>query len=246
MTERGQSEVVGFLLVFALALATMTLITVAGVDGLRDVRDAERVNNADRAFDVLAENVDDLVEQGVSSQATEVSLADARLAFGDPITVTVSGEQASDPDEEFSYAFAVRPIVYESGDGERIVSAGGATFRGGRSGTVMREGPPFLLSPERSNVLVVQTRQVGQPSAVAGSSTVLVRTELAESDLYRLNATTYDLTVEVDSPRAAAWGRYLEDQPGTSCGAPSGGSVSCSLTTDHVSVTVARVNVLFE
>lgn len=246
MTERAQSEVLGYLLVFTLVLATMSTVAVVGLSELQDVRDEERTTNAERAFAILADNVDDVARGGATSQATEISLADSRLAFADSVTFTVSGESVTDPDRNFSFAYSARPVVFDVTRTDRIVYAGGAMFRDGRSGAVMKDEPALLVSPNRSVVQVVQTRQVGSPNAVSGSSTVRVRTERAQRELVRVNTSTYNLTIEIDSPRASAWSRYLEEQPGVACGPPSGGSVACSVTTDRVYVSVVRVDVLLE
>lgn len=245
MPDRGQSEIIGFVLVFTLVLATMSLITVVGLGELQDVRADERAHNAQRAFEVLADNVDDTVTGGATSRATEISLESSELYFGDPVSVTVSGHAVANPARNFSYTYAIRPIVYEIKDEKRIVYAAGATFREERSSVVMSKQPSHILSSSRSNVGIVQTRQVGQPSAVSGSSTVRVRTERARASLLRANSTTYNLTIEVDSPRAPAWHRHFTAH-GMSCGSPTGGSVSCSLTTDRVYVSIVRINVLFE
>jgi len=246
MTERAQSEILGFPLVFGLVLATMSAITVVGLSGLQDVRDAERAANADRAFDILADNIDDIVHGGATSQKTEISLSDSRLYFEDPVEVTVSGQSVADPTRNFTFSYATRPIVLEPTADRRIVYTAGVTFREDRSGAVMQGSPPFVLTPEQSVVQIVQTRSVGRPSAVAGSSTVRVRTQRARTDPLRVEDTTYNLTIDVDSPRATAWARHLDDISGMDCTTPAGGSVSCSITTDHVSVSVVRVDVLLE
>lgn len=246
MTERAQSEILGYLLVFTLVLATMSLIAVVGLSELQDVRDDERTTNAERAFEILADNIDDVASGGATSQATEISLADSRLSVGDPVTFTVSGESVTDPSQNFSFAYTARPIVFDVTQGDRVVYAGGATFRDGRSGAAMKDRPALLLTPNRSVVQIVQTRGAGSPSAVGGSSTVRVRTERAQRELVRVNTTTYNLTVEIDSPRAPAWARHLDEQPGVTCGSPTGGSVSCSLTTDRVYVSVVRLDVYLD
>jgi hypothetical protein len=242
---RGQSELLGFLLIFALVIAAMGLVTVGGLGELRDLRDEERVRNAERAFDVLADNVDDLATERATSRATEIALADAAVRYGDPVTVTVNGTATADPTANFSYAFDLRPVVYES-DGAALVFAGGATFHQSRDSAAMLSEPSLVLSPARSNVLVVQTRAVGDLTGVAGSSTALVRTERAETDIYRVNASQYDLSVRVDSPRAGAWRRYFADRSGVTCRTIDADSVECSLTTDRLYVTVVRVDVLLE
>jgi hypothetical protein len=246
MTDRAQSELVGFMLVFAMVIAAMSLVTVAGVGELRDLRDAERHANAERAFDVLADNVEDLAFERATSRATELNLADARLSFGDPVTVTVNGTAVANASRNFSFAYAIRPLVYETNDGKRLVYAGGGTFSRDRSGMVMLSDPSLVLSPDRSNVLVVQTRRVGDSAAVGGSSTVLVRTERVGTDIYRANETRYDLSIRVDSPRAAAWERYFDSRSGTSCTSSDADTVTCSLRTERLYVSVVRVDVLLE
>ena len=105
---------------------------------------------------------------------------------------------------------------------------------------------PFRPDPRAVGSPIVQTRSVGRQTAVAGSSTVRVRTQRARTDPLRVEDTTYNLTIDVDSPRAAAWARYFDDISRMDCTTPAGGSVSCSITTDHVSVSVVRVDVLLE
>lgn len=248
MTERAQSITLGFVFVFALVLAAMTLLTVAGMNELRDVRDAERVNNAERAFETLDGNVDDLVTDGLSSQATEISLASARLSYGDPVVVTVEGTDVADPTKNFTYEVVVRPIVYrtEGGSDAKLVYAAGQVFRQQRDGAVMLDDLDLLLSRTRTNLFVVQTRADRQSGAIGGSKTVLVRTVRAESELYRYNRTTYDVELTIDSPRAGAWYRALDKRSVTTCSMPSTGTVTCSLRTDAMALTVARVDVGFE
>ena len=90
MDERGVSDVVGFVLVFALVTATVGVVYTTGIQGLTGSRDVERVNNAERAFDVFANNVDDVIRRGAPSRATEVKLADADLHYGAPVTVNLT------------------------------------------------------------------------------------------------------------------------------------------------------------
>lgn len=248
MTDRAQSTTLGFVLVFALVLGAMSLITVAGMAELQDVRDAERLNNAERAFKTLDSNVEDLVEGGVSSQATEISLSSARVSTGDPITVTVSGSAVADPTRQFSYDITVHPIVYET-EGEsdtKLVYAAGQVFRQQRDGTVMLDDLDFLLSADSTNLLVVQTRPSRSGGGIGGSTTALVRTVRANSELFRANRTAYDMTVTVDSPRAEGWYRALDEKSVTTCSMPSESTTTCSFTTQSVYVTVARVDVGFE
>lgn len=47
MTERGVSDVVGFVLVFALIITSVGVIYTDGLTSLQDARDAQRLSNAD-------------------------------------------------------------------------------------------------------------------------------------------------------------------------------------------------------
>jgi len=56
--RRAVSDVVGYVLVFSLVSLTVGVVSVAGVGALQDARDVEQANNAERAFDVLGDNVE--------------------------------------------------------------------------------------------------------------------------------------------------------------------------------------------
>lgn len=245
MADRAQSEALGFVLVFALVIGAMSALTVAGVAGLQDVRDAERATSAERALDLLAEDVDDLVRGGAPSRTTQVLLADAELYHGDPVTVNVTGAPAADPSRTFAYEYTVHPIVYAPDADTRIVYAAGAVFRQEPDGTAVLRRPTRLVSRDGTNVVVVATRPGDGPAGVGGDAPALVRTRRAETGLYRANATAQDVTVTVTSPRASGWYRALDAHPSTTCAPPSGSAVSCSIAPDRFHLVVVRVDVSF-
>lgn len=242
MPDRGLSEALGFVLVFALVMGTVSTVTVVGLGELREVQDAQRVDNAGAAMEVLADNVDDLVLEGVSRRSTEISLPGGRLAFGDPVTVTVRGEAVENPARNFTYRLTTRPLIYAGDDGEQIAYNAGALFRSGPAGVTMVEEPPLLRSPDAATVAIVQTRRGGTSAGLGGSSTVLVRAKRAVADLYQVNDTQYDIAIDVDSPRAEAWARALGDRAGTTCSTPSAGTATCTFTADRVGVAVVRID----
>ena len=90
MTNRAVSEVLGFILVFALVTTTMSFVYVSDLASLEERRDAERIDNAERAFDVLADNVEDIYRRDAPSRATEIRLAEARLRLADSTEITIS------------------------------------------------------------------------------------------------------------------------------------------------------------
>lgn len=232
---RAVSDVLGFVLVFALVTATVGVVYTTGMAGLEDAREDERVENAERAFDVLAANVDDEVRRGALSRATEIRLADATLTYGDPVTLNATFVGSGD-----SYAIDVRPVVYEASGGT-VVYAAGAVFREGDGGARMVREPPMTFGDHAVLPLVV-TRQNGR-AAVGGSRTVLVRTVVGKRSVFASRADgPYTLRVNVTSPRAPTWQRYFESAADASCSL-DGDTASCTLQAERASIPVYKIDV---
>jgi hypothetical protein len=242
MTERGQSEVLGFVVVFGIIVASVSLLTVAGLGELGDVRDAQRVDNVHESLKVLADNVDELVVNGAPVRETEIRLAGGDLAFGEPVTITVSGHAASDRNRNFSYGITSRPLVYRAGTGQRVVYSSGGVFWQHRGSASMTNGRPILLSSDRSTVSVVQTRRGSGSVGVGGSGTALIRARRVVTDLYQVNGTAYDVTIRIDSPRAAAWKRQLSARSDVTCRTPEPESMACSFDSEAIAVGVVRID----
>lgn len=236
---RAVSDVLGFVLVFALVTATVGVVYTTGIAGLQDARADERVENAERAFDVLASNVDDTVQRNAPSRATEIRLADARLGYGDPVTLNVTFLGTGD-----SYETQVRPVVYRA-DGGRVVYEAGAVLRQQDDGVRMVREPPMTFR-DAAVVPLVVTRP-GDRSAVGGSRTVLVRTVVAKRSVVAARSNgpnPVDVRLNVTSPRAPAWQRYLEAEAGASCSL-DGDTATCEFAADRVAVPQYKLDVQF-
>lgn len=244
MPSRGQSEALGYVIVFALIVGTVSFVTVTGLGELRDIQDAQRDESVLAAMDILADTVDELVVAGAPLRETELKLGGGDLSFADPVTITVSGHKSGETEPNFSYAVTTRPLIYDGGTGHQIVYNAGGVFWQSQSSTSMTNGPPLLVSPDGSTVTIVQTRRGGETAALGGTSTVLVRAHRVVADLYQVNHTATEVTVHIDSPRADAWGRQLDERAGVSCSAPAAGEVSCAYTTDRVSMSVVRIDLI--
>ncbi|MFB6192452.1 MAG: hypothetical protein ABEI11_03930 [Haloarculaceae archaeon] len=212
------SDVIGFILVFSLIAASVGLVSVVGFSELQAARDAERLQNAERAFDVLGDNVEDVYRGGAPSRATEIKLADATLGFGGTteITVTVDGT---------SFTRTLRPIVYEAA-GTRIVYEAGAVIRADRVGARMIRDPSLLVTSDATAMQMART--VPDPERnLGGRTTVLIRvTRTSTSLLNRSSGDDVSLEIETTEQRAPAWKRYFDDTAIGDC-AVSGGTVTC-------------------
>lgn len=238
--KRGVSDVLGFVLVFSLIVATLGFVYVGGFGALQDARQAEQANNAERAFEVLAANVEDVRHGGAPSRGTEIQLGDARIGYADPVTFNVSFEKTGR-----SFSATITPVVYDTGEGVRILYVDGAVIRDQKRGAVMLRQPGFVIG-NRTVVPYVVTRPTGRTS-VAGSGRVVVRTDVAVRNVrgYTTPAgNTYNVTLTIsDTPRAAVWERYLRAKPGVTCPGDPGPPVTCEFRTERVYVQVVQLDV---
>jgi len=243
------SEVLGFVLVFALITGTVGIVYASGTNGLAHAQHAEKVTNVERAFDVLADSVQDIYLGGAPSRATEVKLAGGSLSVNDTVTVKVRAEKVGDSDVNATYATKLQPIVYDDTEGNTIVYADGAVLRAGSGGAVMLRDPKWVLRSDRSVVPLVNTYGTG--SGIAGSGSVLIVTDGKSRELQQPfdpgPGGVAQVDVTVTSPRVGAWKRFFEDQ-GLSPVDPSTdyNNVTYRFTTDRLYVTKTGVEVQFE
>lgn len=245
MADRGISEALGFVLVFALVTSTIGLVYATGLGGLQSAQQAEKVDNVERAFDVLADNVEDIYLGGAPSRATEVKLAGGSIRTGEPVTIEVSARNSADPMDNVSYTVNPEPIVYEDDGGTAIVYTSGAVIRAQESGAVMLAPPRWVNRTDRSVVPLVGTYGSG---GISGDGTVLVVTQRSSRSVrgpFEVPAgDTVLVNVTVTSPRVEVWKRYFEDQGYAPIDPDvAGGDVTYQFRTDSLYVTRTSVEV---
>lgn len=223
--DRGVSEVLSFVLVFALVISTVALVYALGYPALVHAQDVERSNNAERAMTTIADTATEVTVRGAPSRATEVKLSEASLSFGAPTTVTVRNDTGGVvATSEF------RPLVYDGADGTRLVYAGGGVFREQEDGgfVVVRD-PELVVSGSDTVILVPATTPTPTAStdAIAGQTDVLVRLERGDVTTV---STLGNVSVEVTADTPEAWHALLES----------------THVSDRSSVTVVEVRVELE
>lgn len=226
MDDRAVSEVVGFVLVFSLVVMTVGVVYVSGFSGLENARDAERIGNAERAFDVLADNMADIYRNDAPSRKTSMNLAGSELKLGESTTFTVTVQDITDGGSPIVYEADSRPLVYSAiGADTEIVYEGGAVVRTNGQGGVMLNDPPVLVTDNQVLVSYVVLASAGGSQSVSGDSTVLVRGEkqgrgvlIADDDP---SAKEVTFTIETTDARATLWEEYLERELKDSTGVSS-------------------------
>ncbi len=250
-SDRGVSETISFVLVFALVVASVGTVYAVGVTELEATRDAERVENAQRAFDVLADNLNDLLE-GAPSRGTEIKLAEATLRSADNarinLTVDPNGTAST------SWEAPLSPLVYDVQAGGQVRLSNGAVLRDSARGTAtVVRGPPLVVDDDRVLITMIKQEHVG-PAAVGGDRTVRIRMAASRPRRFYDNETVdFDMVrVNVTTPYTDAWGRHYESV-GFTCTEPEAptanapGTVSCTVDdVDRVTVVWIRVTTAFE
>jgi hypothetical protein len=247
MGDRAVSEVLGFILVFSLIVTTTSFVYVSGISELEDRRDVERVDNAERAFDVLADNLEDIYKQDAPSRATEIKLADAQIALGQEtvVRVTVTNLDSSNPKRERS-TNDLRPIVYSSAESS-VIYENGAVFRRDGSSAVMKRKPALVSTGEHAGdetavVSLVETRKAGAVS-VGGTTTTLIQAEQVDTvtTAYVDPADQYSvkLSISTSPERASEWQEYLEKSTGgtADCSSVGSGNACIEFNVDRLYVT---------
>jgi len=270
---RGVSEVISFVLVFSLIAATVALVYVSGIGGLESTRSSERVTNAERAFDVLQDNIADIHREGAPSRATEVKLSDAQMTYGESTRITVQVENLNETNASVSNVSSVSidPIVYAAESGPELVYSNGAVFRQDRSGTVLNTPPGFLFTDdggERTAIVpTVQTRNRGV-GGVGSQGTILVRTLLASQEVEIAEDNSSDgsgdaeynvtITIETAGERQGVWLDYLNGEipdsqdirgtnfDGVACEAVDDTTVECSIAVENVYSSLTRIDVTYD
>lgn len=244
--DRGVSEVVGYVLVISLVITTVGVVSVSGIGVLQDAREAEQIENAKRAFDLLADNMEDVYREGAPSRSTEIQLGSAQLVAQQETTLNVSWLNSTG-DQVFRQ-FSTTSITYRGGGDQRLVYDSGAVFRLSQpdgAGTVLRE-PPFVVTGERAVVAVPRLRTAGT-TAVSGS-TALIRANRASQTVYTRTAQNNDrIWVNVTSPHWRAWQTTFDSRGNVDCTETNATSnfVGCELTVDPgiFYLTETQVNV---
>ncbi|EMA64221.1 hypothetical protein C470_01428 [Halorubrum distributum JCM 13561] len=201
--DRGVSETVGFVLVFALIATTIAVTFTVGLGGLEDAQLAERDNNVERAFDVLHDNLNDLSRDGVPSRATELRLGGGELAFNDESEFRLNGTGFE------SQVIEGGSLTYRGAGDTRIVYENGAVFRmDGDNGVMIRE-PDLLVG----DTVVYSLYGLGGPAeSVSGERTVLVVGERTEREVAADDRTAAEnVTLDINSTQAVVWERYYRD-----------------------------------
>ena len=201
MPDRGQSELLGFALVFSIIIVAITLITTTGFAGLHGAQDHQQTVHIQSAYELFGTNVNHVTEQGVPSRSTEVKLGSGALHVDDSLVVHLDAG-------EIARTVEVGALIYESDGDTQIAYESGMAIRQD-AGESVGFGTPATSTGEATVFRIVDLESSGS-TAVGGTTTVLVRAEQVDTEVIEpsANETT---TIEFETAHPTVWNDHLTD-----------------------------------
>lgn len=249
MNERAVSETLGYVLVFALVTTTVGVVYATGFSGLDDARQAEQLTNMERAFDVFADNLEDIYRREAPSRATEIKLAGGAVGASGPVTVEVNVTDTQNVSNNASFAMSTKPFIYRNEDTEIVYSAG-AVFRSDRGRSTMLLEPGWVIDQEATVIPYVVTYPASANRSLGGQTTVLVVAQRQAHTVrgpFEANTGTGRVNVTVTSPRAQAWQSYFEAEGLTPVDSDAtDGSVTYQFFSDVVYIAQTGIEITVE
>lgn len=213
--DRGVSDALGYVFVFAIITITIGLIYASGITGLTDVQQNEQTDNVQQAFEVLDNNIQDLTQRGAESRATEMKLSGGSITVGQSVILHVktNSTQPTVCNETRPTTISTRPIVYQK-DGEEVIYSIGAVFRSDGTNSAMVSRPEWVVGDENSIISMVTTTTAGSTSTGGHTSILVVAKKQGRSlrCTFEEPSTPVRVNVTIESARAPAWEQYFDDQ----------------------------------
>lgn len=250
---RGQSEIIGFVIVFSAILSATLIVSVFGLTALDDVRESTVTNNGEVAMQALGSDLEAIYYGSAESRTTELTLDSASLDVGDPTRIEVSIESTdggSTIDE--TWKWRLTPLVYRT-ESASIYYENSLIIRQQREGSVAVTDSLFRMDDDRAVIPVVRTNATSNKT-VSGGTHQIVAYENGTESVVKTDgplpnpADTLAVTITImDVPgREQVWTRTLNDAY-TGTGSPpcspilSDDEVECTFQTDRVLVSNVSV-----
>ncbi|EMA26975.1 MULTISPECIES: DUF7289 family protein [Haloarcula] len=254
MNDRGISESLGFVLVFSIIVLSLGLVSTVGLSQIEEVRNDQQLENAERSFQIVAQNIDELQTGQSVARGGELDLNRGRIRLipSTDSQLRVSVRNTTGPDA-YEATYELSGVEYQL-DGTTVGYEGGAVFRRDKGGTAVVGSPTLVCTDEHALVSLVTID--GVEGRQLGGGTVSVTAERENATVsFPVNRTGRNSTagranvsVEVVSSQfESGWNQYLESQEGWHssgsefvCDGNGSGVQTYQIVKTHVNVTFTR------
>ena len=157
--DRAISEVIAFILSFAIVLGAVALLSATGFQAMADFQENEQLTNAERGMTSLADNFNDVLRyDGVDQRFGELTLRGGTVRTASENTTMEIDTGGTDSKE-----IELGALTYEAGS-DIIAYEGGGVFRGSGDGSAVVKQPPLRCTSDSSgsNTAVISIMKIDQ------------------------------------------------------------------------------------
>lgn len=221
MNSRAQTNLLSYVLIFAVVSTAVGILMLSGTISLGDLRSDARIDNAERAMEVLSNSMEDVYYRQAPSRAVEIKLSESAMDVGGTTEMQVvvggtrSGTSVSGGTQVYpaSGTFRQSERLNFSLDDGYVTYAWGAVLKH-HGGTVPSEDPPMSFSS--STVVLNPVVLNGSDSYGSSDSSILVIADLENSTVKHQeefgSTSTVWVKVRTSSELARGWNEYFEDR----------------------------------
>lgn len=210
-SEDAVSEMVDFSIILSIMLLAIGIIVVAGAPLLENIQKTQHTENIRQGFEVLALNLNKVVQGNAPSQSVEMKMYGGSLSVtGDNyINVDLQIWNSSDNRYETDSVVGTRVKMIENSYQDTFVSYEntGVWIKYNNEQALMVSEPRFTYA---NNVLVIPVASIGGSTSLSGSGLVRVTADGHGKKVYRYENVS-QVNISLTSDYFQAWARYLNE-----------------------------------
>lgn len=205
--NRGQSTVLGFVILIGMVVIASTGILVVGGEFVTDTEQRTEEERARQAFVELSQNIQTVVVDGDTSRSVNFDAGEhGAVVKSNTSTLRISGGG-------INKTVHIGAIEYEGDDGTKIAYQAGAVFQDTGEETRVVSAPPIYYDSEGKSLSfpIIKTKDETE----LDSGTITIRHSKTDP-LRNMSLVQGDtVTIEITSEYYRGWKRYFEQQGGS-------------------------------
>ncbi|MEM3085868.1 MAG: hypothetical protein QXO51_07470 [Halobacteria archaeon] len=211
--DRAVSEVVGYLIIFAIVMLAMSVIYVNSLSAMLRTEEQSYLANVDQSFKVMSFNINRILAGSAPAQSMEVRLRDSTISLLQKSTLNVSWMNRTSGGNDTTGVETLATVEHYFRDRKIAYEGGGVWTKSPDGGVAMLSAPPFIV--DNTTVIPYATLSTANTSR-SGRSLVHVELEVpcrvlgqcAPPVETKINATR--VTLNVTSEYCDGWKTFFE------------------------------------